>query len=138
MEEYMSQEITEYDFSQHCKATKTPQDLDLEMDCPYTGKGEKFSPGDLLESALAGCMLISMGTLAIRNKIDISGTTISVDIDATVDSVMRYTGITVNVTMNQNYNEKDRQRLERAADACPIKHSFRSDIPVTVKYNYPE
>lgn len=134
----MSQVITVYDSSQHCKSAKTPQNLIVETDCPYTGKGEEFSPGDLLESALAGCMLISMGTLAIRNDIDISGTKISIDIATTVDSVMRYTGITVNVTMNQNYNEKDRKRLERAADACPIKHSFRSDIPVTVKYNYPE
>lgn len=66
----MSQVITVYDGSQHCKATKIPENLDVEMDCPYTGKGEKFSPGDLLESALAGCMLISMGTLATRNNID--------------------------------------------------------------------
>ncbi len=134
----MSQITTVYDSSQHCKATKVPQNLNVEMDCPYTGKGEKFSPGDLLESALAGCMLISMGTLAMRNNIDISGTKISVDIAATVDSVMRYTGITVNVEMAKNFDKKDRIRLERAADTCPIKHSFKSDIPVTVNYSYPD
>ena len=48
-------------------------------------------------------MLISMGTLAMRNNIDISGTKISVDIAATVDSVMRYTGITVNIEMAKNF-----------------------------------
>lgn len=134
----MSKVVTEYDSSQHCKTTKIPQNLTVEMDCPYTGKGEKFSPGDLLESALAGCMLISMGTLAMRNNFDISGTKISVEIDATVDSVMRYTGITVNVAMAKNFDEKDRLKLERAAETCPIKHSFKSDIPVTVNYTYPE
>lgn len=134
----MSQVTTVYDSSQQCRATKVPQNLDVEMDCPYTGKGEKFSPGDLLESALAGCMLISMGTLAMRNNIDISGTKISVDIDASIDSVMRYTGITVNVEMAKNIDKKDRIKLERAAETCPIKHSFKSDIPVTVNYSYPE
>lgn len=134
----MSQVTTVYDSSQLCKATKISQNLEVEMDCPYTGRGEKFSPGDLLESALAGCMLISMGTLAMRNNIDISGTKISVDIDATIDSVMRYTGITVNVEMANNIDEKDRIKLERAAETCPIKHSFKSDIPVTVNYSYPE
>ena len=125
----MSQVITVYDSSQHCKATKIPQNLDVEMDCPYAGKGEKVSPGDLLESALAGCMLISIGTLAIRNKIDISGTKISVDIGATVDYVMRYTGITT-------------RRIDKAWNVQPmhghIKHGFRSDIPVTLNYNCPE
>ena len=134
----MSQVTTVYDSSQHCKATKVPQNLAVEMDCPYTGKGEKFSPGDLLESALAGCMLISMGTLAMRNNIDISETKISVVIAATVDSVMRYTGITVNVYMAKNFEMKDRIRLERAADTCPIKHSFKRDIPIIVNYTYPE
>lgn len=134
----MSQVTTVYDASQHCKTTKVPQNLNVEMDCPYTGKGEKFSPGDLLESALAGCMLISMGTLAMRNNIDISGTTIAVDIEATIEPVMRYIGITVNVEMARNIAEKDRIKLERAAETCPIKHSFKSEIPVTVNYNYPE
>jgi len=134
----MSNVITVYDSLQNCISTKSPQNLTVEMDCPYTGKGEKFSPGDLLESALAGCMLISMGTLAMRNNIDLSGTKISVDIAATVDSVMRYDGITVNVTMAKNLEEKDRLKLERAAETCPIKHSFKSDIPITVNYHYPQ
>jgi hypothetical protein len=38
----MSQVTTVYDASQHCKTTKVPQNLNVEMDCPYTGKGEKF------------------------------------------------------------------------------------------------
>ena len=133
----MSQVTTVYDSSQHCIATKIPQNLEVEMDCPYTGKGEKFSPGDLLESALAGCMLISMGALAMRNNIDLSGTKISVDVDATVDPVMRYKGITVNVEMAKNFDEKDRIKLERAAETCPIKHSFKSDSPINVNYSYP-
>ena len=45
---------------------------------------------------------------------------------------MRYTGITVNVDMANNFEKKDRIRLERAADTCPIKHSFKRGISIKV------
>ena len=63
-----------YDGFQHCTALKIPQGKTAAMDCPYTGKGEELSPANMVGSGLAGCMLISMGTLAIRDQIDINYT----------------------------------------------------------------
>jgi len=134
----MNNVVTVYDEVQHCTSTKYPQEKSVATDCPYTGKGEEFSPGNLIESALAGCMLISMGTLAMRNDIDITGTKVEVELIATDKPVMRYKEINVNVTMAREYSEKDRIRLERAADSCPIKHSFDKEIELNVEYHYPE
>jgi len=134
----MSNVVTVYDEMQHCTSTIYPQEKSVATDCPYTGKGEEFSPGNLVESALAGCMLISMGTLAMRNDIDITGTKVEVELIGTDKPVMRYKEIKVNVTMARDYSEKDRIRLERAADSCPIKHSFDNEIEIKVKYNYPQ
>jgi uncharacterized OsmC-like protein len=108
------------------------------MDCPYTGKGEEFSPTNLVEAALAGCMLLSMGALATRNEIDISGTHIEVQISTTDKPVMRINEIDIKVTMPRDFSKKDRVRLERSAEACPIKHSFGADIPISVSYSYPD
>ena len=58
--------LTTYDALQHCVSVKSAQGKQLAMDCPYTGKGEEFSPTELVEAALAGCMLMSMGALAMR------------------------------------------------------------------------
>jgi uncharacterized OsmC-like protein len=69
------------------------------MDCPYTGKGEELSPGELLEAALAGCMLISMGPTAERNGIDLRGVTISVDFASTPPPKIVYSNIKVEVNM---------------------------------------
>jgi uncharacterized OsmC-like protein len=74
----------------------------------------------------------------MRGGIDITGTRVEVDIAGILERVMRYTGISVNVRMSRNYNEQERLKLERAAEVCPIKHSFKSEIPIAVKYNYPE
>ena len=129
---------TTYDGPQHCFALKEPQGKSVTMDCPYTGKGEEFSPTNLLEAALAGCMLLSMGALATRNEIDISGTRIEVKISTTDKPPMRFNGIDIEVAMPRDFSKKDRLRLERAAEACPIKHSFGSEIPISVSYSYPK
>lgn len=134
----MSNVVTVYDKLQHCLSTKYPQEKTVGTDCPYTGKGEEFSPGHLVESALAGCMFLSMGTWAMRNDIDLTGTKVEVEITATDPPKIRYKEITVNVSMPRKYSEKDRIRLERAAESCPIKHSFDKEIVIRVSYNYPE
>ena len=83
-------------------------------------------------------MLIAMGTLAMRHDIDLTGTRIDVEIETTDKPVMRFRSIDVEVVMPANLSVEDRGRLERAADGCPIKHSFGPDIPVRVNFRYPD
>jgi uncharacterized OsmC-like protein len=83
-------------------------------------------------------MLLAMGTLALRNENDLAGTRIEVDITATDKPVMRFQSIDIQVKMPAGLSAKDRTKLERAAEGCPIKHSFASDIPINVNYTYPD
>ena len=126
-----------YDSLQHCTALKESTAKTVSMDCPYTGKGEEFSPTNLVEAALGGCMLIAMGTIAMRHELDLSGARIDVGISATDKPVMRFSEVEVEVNMPAGLSERQRAMLEKAADGCPIKHSFGSDIPVRVKFSYP-
>jgi putative redox protein len=127
-----------YDALQHCTALKQSRRKTISMDCPYTGKGDEFSPTNLVEAALGGCMLLAMGTLARRHEMDLTDTRIDVNITATDKPVMRFKAIDVSVTMPWVLSSADRAKLERAAEGCPIKHSFAPDIPITVRYHYPE
>jgi uncharacterized OsmC-like protein len=124
-----------YDGSQHCTAVLEPQGKIVATDCPYTGKGEEFSPMNLVGTGLAGCMLISMGTLAMRDQLDISGTRVHVELDG---SEKRIETIGLTFTMPKNFSEVERIKLQRAAKSCPIEHSFHPDIPITIRYDYPE
>ena len=108
------------------------------MDCPHTGKGEEFSPTNMVEAAIGGCMLLSMGTLAMRSDLDISGARIDVTVAMTDKPRMRFGSIDITVDMPAGLAEKDRKRLEAAAEHCPIKHSFDPDVAMSVKYVYPE
>ena len=130
--------VMSYDGPQHCTAVRLPDGNTVPTDCPYTGKGAEFSPTNLVEAAVGGCMLISMGTLAMRSELDISGAQIEVKASMTDKPRMRLGAIDINLTMPAGLSAKDCKRLEAAAEHCPIKHSFASDIPITVHYNYPE
>ena len=130
-----------YDGFQHATALqeerKNACGKTVATDCPYTGKGEEFSPLELTGTGVAGCCLISMGTLALRRKIDISGTRLDAELSWT-NTNDRIGSIYLTFTMARNYSPKERLLLERAADACPIKHSFHPDTKITVKFIYPE
>jgi len=128
--------ITAHDGFQHCTAERHPDGNTIAMDCLYTGKGEEFSPTNMVEAALGGCMLISMGTMAMRSNLDISGTQIEVRISMTDKPKMRFCAIDISVAMPKKLSEKDRKRLEAAAEHCPIKHSFAGDVPISVEYVY--
>lgn len=133
----MSKVVTVYQGGQNCISTKYPQKKTLSIDCPYTGKGDEFSPVNLVESAIAGCMLLAMGTLAMRDEIDIRNTQIEVDMVAKDAPSIKYTEINVGVNMARDYSDKDRLKLERAANTCPLKLSFDKGIPINVEFNYP-
>ncbi len=129
---------TTYDGDQHCTAADPAKGKAVAMDCPYTGRGEELSPGNLLEAALAGCMLISMGPTAARDGIDLSGVAVSVELEGSPPPKIAYTAIRAVVDMPPGLAPVQRTKLERAADTCPIKHSFRDDIPVSVAFRYPD
>jgi putative redox protein len=129
--------VTTYDGDQHCTAGVAAKGKFVEMDCPYTGKGEELSPGNLLEAALAGCMLISMGTVAARRQIDLKDTKVEVELVGTPPPKIGYNAINVVVHMPAGLTASDRSMLERASDSCPIKHSFDPNIRIDVVFKYP-
>ena len=99
------------------------------------GKGEAFSPTDLLATSLGCCMLTIMGQVADSNNINIDGTTI--EITKVMEANPRRVGeIIVEFTMKGNYSEKERKLLENAAHTCPVAKSLSAELKQTVIFNY--
>ena len=134
----MADVSTSYDAQQHCTALKRSRQRTVAMDCPYTGKGDEFSPTNLVEAALGGCILLSMGAMAIRHDIDLSEASIEASIETTDKPVMRFRSIAVQISMPKGLSSRQRAMLERAAEGCPVKHSFAADIPLDVTFSYPD
>jgi len=125
-----------YDGDQHATALKQPQGKSIAIDCPFTGKGEELSPGNLLGISVAGCMLLSMGALAKRDRLDLSGTVVDIKLSETSDPFPHVDAVTLLFDIPQDFSPADRQKLERASGLCPIKASFRDETKISATFNY--
>lgn len=99
------------------------------------GKGEAFSPTDMVANSLATCMLSIMGIKANAMNVNIDGST------ADVTKVMqaeprKISEIIVELDMQGVDDEKSRIILERAAMTCPVFLSLHPDIKKTVSFNW--
>jgi putative redox protein len=127
-----------YEGDLRCQSKHVPSGTTLLTDAPVDnmGKGESFSPTDLVATALGTCMLTTMGIVAQRKNIDISGSTVSVTKEMVTDPQRRIGRLMVTIHVPHDHNEDDRRRLEHAAHACPVHKSLHPDVqmPITFKW----
>ena len=129
-----------YDGTQHCKVVQDVKGKTVAADACAAGggKGEELSPGELVGSGLASCMLFTMGMAAMQNDLDISGTVVDVDITMTDRPVVRIGAIHLTFNLPAAFSPVDRVKLERATGACPIKPSLHPDIAIQTHFKYPD
>ena len=102
------------------------------------GKGQAFSPTDLLSTSLASCMLTIMGITANTHNVNIVGT------EAEVTKIMaanprRVAEIHIVITFPAlAYTGKEKSILENAARTCPVALSVNKDIVQKIEFVYPE
>ena len=99
------------------------------------GKGEAFSPTDLVATALASCMITIMAIAAEKNGINILETS------ASVKKIMgtnprTISDVVIEITMSKDLDLKDRKRLEKAALACPVHKSLHPDMNKEITFSY--
>ena len=100
------------------------------------GKGEAFSPTDLVATALASCMITIMGIKARDLGINLTGT------QAEITKIMgteprRISALQIQLTFNSSFDSKTQTLLERAALTCPVAHSLHPDIRQEVLFIWP-
>jgi putative redox protein len=111
----------------------------FETDAPTDnqGKGERFSPTDLVATALASCMSTIMGMRAREMNIKLEG--MKIDIQKIMKADPRRIGgvnLTFHFPANLQVDEKQRTILERAAHTCPVMYSIHPDIEVRTGFNW--
>jgi len=125
-----------YDGNQHATALKEPQHKSVAIDCPFTAKGDEFSPGNLLGISVAGCMLLSMGAVAQRDNMDLSGTVVDIKLSETDKPFPHVNAVMLDFNIPRDFSATDRQKLERASGLCPIKASFRDETKISASFSY--
>nr|WP_321354071.1 OsmC family protein [uncultured Draconibacterium sp.] len=100
------------------------------------GKGEYFSPTDLLATALGSCIMTIMGIKARDNGIDIEGTQVDVTKIMASDP-RRVAEVIVEFTFPaKNYTDEEKQLVESVAGVSPVPLSLHPDLVQTIKFNW--
>ena len=120
------------------EATHVRSGVQIITDAPpdNQGKGESFSPSDLLAASLGSCMVTIMGIASRTNSINIDGTKIKVT-KVMAANPRRVSEIHVEFDMPQHsYTEKEKAILDNAARTCPVALSIHPDIKQVVTFNF--
>ncbi len=128
-----------YEGGLRCRVTHGPSGQQFVTDAPTDnhGRGEAFSPTDLVAAALASCVLTVMGIVAQRHEIDLTGATVQVSKDMVNAPVRRVGTLTTVVRFPKAYPLEQRTLLERTASACPVHHSLHPDVEAPIQFIYP-
>ena len=117
------------------QATHIRSGIKLFTDAPpdNQGKGEYFSPTDLVAAALGSCMITIMGIAARTHNFNIDGTKLVITKVMTQEPPRRIAEIIIELTFpSVNYSEKEKKIIEYAVKNCPVALSLHPDVKQTV------
>lgn len=130
-------EITaNYEGQLRCRATHGPSKNELITDAPSDnmGKGEAFSPTDLVVTALATCILTTIGIVAQRKSIEIKSMRAHAEKHMSTDAPRRIVRIPVKIWISLSADHPDRALIEKAANTCPVHQSLRHDMEMPIEF----
>lgn len=126
-----------YQGQKHCELYHEPSKSIIATDAPKDnhGKGELFSPTDLVGASLLSCILTTMAIAAEARNWSIEGANGDVTKEMT-PSPRKIAKLTVNISLPAALNHEQRSFLEEVANTCPVKRSLHPDVAVEMKVTY--
>ncbi len=134
----MVQITVSYDGALRTTAIHGPSQATLITDAPVDnhGRGESFSPTDLVATALGTCMLTVIGIVAERKHIDLKGSRATVRKIMTAEPPRRIARLEVDLHLTIPPDHSDRALLEATAMGCPVLRSLHPEIEKPVNFSY--
>ena len=134
----MVEATLQYEGDLRCSAVHGPSQSAIETDAPVDnmGKGARFSPTDLVGTALASCVLTTMAIVAQRKDVELKGMTARVRKHMTAEAPRRIARLEVDVTIPLPGTHPERALLEKAAAGCPVRRSLQPDVEVVESFTW--
>ena len=104
--------------------------------CDNRGKGEAFSPTDLLATALGNCIMTIMGIKAMDNGIDLKGTELEIT-KIMADGPRRVAEVILEFNFpKKGYSDAEKRLIESVAGTSPVPLSVHPDLKQTITFNW--
>jgi putative redox protein len=126
----------EYQGNLHCSAKHGPSGATMQTDAPVDnqGRGESFSPTDLVATALGSCMATIMGIYARQKGIAIEGMRVEVTKEMTATAPRKIARLSTEIWMPPGLARLP--ALEHAALTCPVHQSLHPDVEKPVDFHW--
>lgn len=126
-----------YEGEKHCEITHGPSNSTIGTDAPRdnNGKGELFSPTDLVGAATGSCMLTVMAITAEKDGVNIKGSRVTVEKEMHANP-RRIAKLNVVLHLPQSVPHDYRKKLETIAHNCPVRLSLHPDMQIPVVFHY--
>ena len=98
------------------------------------GDGSTFSPTDLCTTSLGTCIVTVMAIAARKHGVELDGTKLHLEKIMSADLPRRIARIPVTLTMPAGVPAELRERLERAAHACPVQQAIGGNVQVELTF----
>ncbi|MGB2868545.1 MAG: OsmC family protein [Bacteroidota bacterium] len=123
-----------------CKATHGPSKVELTTDAPTDnhGRGQSFSPTDLVVTALSTCMITTAAITAQRDGVKLDGTKIYAEKHMSTDAPRRIAKIVTHLYVAPGIPVDYRPKFETLVQTCPVAKSIHPDIALDLKFTYPD
>jgi putative redox protein len=127
-----------YEGGLHCSATHAPSGTVLSTDAPVDnqGKGETFSPTDLVATALGTCIATTMDIYARRKNIDLTGMRMTVIKEMTTSAPRRIARLATEIWLPIALESDPSRELERVALGCPVHQSLSETVQKPIVFHY--
>jgi putative redox protein len=129
----MARMTVDYQGGLRCQLTHESSQTVISTDAPVDnkGRGESFSPTDLVAAGLASCMLTTIAIVAenTNHPIPLQGTTASVTKEM-VSNPRRIGKLTVEIDIPHTLSDKDLQFVENVAKTCPVHRSLHPEVQI--------
>lgn len=124
----------------HCQAKHGPSGQVLLTDAPVdnNGRGEYFSPTDLVGTAMGTCIFTIMGIVAQREGIDLRGATCRVAKEMSAQPPRRIARLTLEFDLPAKVTMEQRLKLENAARTCPVHRALHGNVDVEMIFRWAE
>lgn len=126
-----------YTGEKHCDIIHEPSQTTISTDAPKDnqGRGEAFSPTDLMGAALATCILTTIGILADRDNFSITGSIAHVTKEMALNP-RKIASLPVDLHLPKTLTEIQRKKCENAAHTCPVHKSLHPDVQAEITFIY--
>ena len=123
----------------HCELSHGPSGAKISTDAPKDnmGRGEAFSPTDLVGAALGSCILTTMAIVAHRDGVQFAGASFKVSKEMTANP-RKIGALPLHLKLPAKIPADYRKKLEQIAVTCPVHRSLHPDVKIPIVFDWTE